>query len=1019
MKYLAKKRFFIGLLLLLAVFLGQRLLHSPLWQWYSPQGIGPNNTFQPYEVWAFDDDLVILNSQDKSTYALSQKTGETIWQFTANNYSPFPPVISENQVYLANFDGTVYSLEKNTGYELWRFQLPDQTNPDTPVVVSADGKTLFIGSRGGTLLALNARSGEEKWRKSFATADPTAATPQGLIHFGALFVEDDILYISHAPEQAGIALDPENGQELWRVPSIPVSFTPPPVTHDFVVWKKSNQLVVVEKHTGQEYAIQKKAETSSAWSFFPAPAEENAIFIQDGNTVSKRDLRTRQEIWSISGVAAYWKNERSNDGNILVQKLEPISNQNTLFLLDASTGKPVWETALPTNVLTSDAELDDVLLLGEKTGHLIALQPNTGEILWQSKLSGEIKTIAPEKGSFAVIAADSSGKYNFYLFDTNGSLLWKYTPDSLLSSRNIATRNSSFFFLDEKMQLLEKIPIGKTDPEKLAVRRSNFTASQNTTARDPYLEFALHESTRWKIRKQLHYWNAVFQNIGSIRQFDFQKNITDGLIEFTIAYDERLLKNHFTDLTFEATFTHKETGERTQIKGYYLDHNTWKIRWRPSDDGEYTWSVVAHSPFGTKKWSGVDFISADTFSRIKIQDDTFVLDNQVFFPVGIQELFIDHNFDGRITDQARASFLETPTANAEEYAYTSLENELSLYAKEAGINIFRYGVDNWSPSLFQSLDLENIRWDVRGGHFGDALTQELRANNIHTIMTLFGFYPPFDSKEEMRDPANRVALARYLDYVIARYSSEIDMWEIGNEARSDQEWYDFVLQYLKKNDPYHRPVSTNWEDFSLKETDFESIHWYNPNTTDSALLLDSANFLENQYGGGEKPVLLTEFGFKNASWFPGSSESVRVLSWLTTFQKMGIIFWNQGQNGVYQNPDNANAYLGPVERQYLSHLTGFLPKMTAPVKKEFFALVESGMRVFVLKNQEYYLAYLLKTRSNQNAPESITLELERSGVIEWIDPKTGAVLRQEEVSSGTTSLIVPRFEVDLALKITH
>ncbi|OGJ37536.1 MAG: hypothetical protein A2383_00740 [Candidatus Pacebacteria bacterium RIFOXYB1_FULL_39_46] len=88
------------------------------WQFYSDESIGPNNKLEIFDNLSFDDDLIIFSSQNNNTYALKQNTGNLVWEFTAQNYSPFPATIIDDSVYLANFDGTFIWLDPQTGLEV-------------------------------------------------------------------------------------------------------------------------------------------------------------------------------------------------------------------------------------------------------------------------------------------------------------------------------------------------------------------------------------------------------------------------------------------------------------------------------------------------------------------------------------------------------------------------------------------------------------------------------------------------------------------------------------------------------------------------------------------------------------------------------------------------------------------------------------------------------------------------------------------------------------------------------------
>jgi hypothetical protein len=158
LQLILKMKVFKIILICLTLILGSILFtqkrSTKNWQFYTKNSIGANNNLNIYDNLIFDEQTILFNSQDKKTYSLDVASGHINWIFQAQNYSPYPPIIYNQQVFLANFDGNIYSLEKKTGYKIWQFSTEDQAQPDTPVVHSLYNQLVFFGSRNGTLYAL-------------------------------------------------------------------------------------------------------------------------------------------------------------------------------------------------------------------------------------------------------------------------------------------------------------------------------------------------------------------------------------------------------------------------------------------------------------------------------------------------------------------------------------------------------------------------------------------------------------------------------------------------------------------------------------------------------------------------------------------------------------------------------------------------------------------------------------------------------------------------------------------------
>ena len=167
-------------------------------------------------------------------------------------------------------------------------------------------------------------------------------------------------------------------------------------------------------------------------------------------------------------------------------------------------------------------------------------------------------------------------------------------------------------------------------------------------------------------------------------------------------------------------------------------------------------------------------------------------------------------------------------------------------------------------------------------------------------------------------------------------------------------------------------------------------------------------------------MLISEFGFKYYSYFQNSADSMRILTWLSTFQKMGIIFWSQGQNGIYENESNANIYLGPVEKSYLLSLDKFLGKeLTLPLEQEAMIIPSLECQVYLLKNEDTILAYLLKINKDKREKEYINIYFKNKAKFQWIEPRTNAVIEEKIFDKGRKDILIPYFAVDLAMKVTY
>lgn len=135
------------------------------------------------------------------------------------------PIVAEDRVFVAETAGgdteVVRALDRATGQEIWRAQWPGKISVpfyakrsgdwirSTPAY---DGETLFVGGMEEVLVALDARSGRERWRVDFPRR---FQTPKPDFGFAASpLVDGAALYVQAA--NSVMKLDKRTGATIWR-----------------------------------------------------------------------------------------------------------------------------------------------------------------------------------------------------------------------------------------------------------------------------------------------------------------------------------------------------------------------------------------------------------------------------------------------------------------------------------------------------------------------------------------------------------------------------------------------------------------------------------------------------------------------------------------------------------------------------------------------------------------------------------------------------------------------------------
>jgi eukaryotic-like serine/threonine-protein kinase len=181
---------------------GDRVVSSPVWQ----------------------DNVLYFGGDDGNVYAVDAATGNQIWKHATGGPVPSTPAVVNGIAYVGSYDGNFYALNAKTGGTKWKFatggerrfeakglnglQPKNQTMADpfdvflsSPIVAQG---AVYFGSGDGNLYALDAASGELRWK--FPTGDVVHSSPayaSGVLFFGSW---DSFFY----------AVDAATGKEKWR-----------------------------------------------------------------------------------------------------------------------------------------------------------------------------------------------------------------------------------------------------------------------------------------------------------------------------------------------------------------------------------------------------------------------------------------------------------------------------------------------------------------------------------------------------------------------------------------------------------------------------------------------------------------------------------------------------------------------------------------------------------------------------------------------------------------------------------
>ncbi|MGD8374976.1 MAG: PQQ-like beta-propeller repeat protein [Acidobacteriota bacterium] len=130
--------------------------------------------------------------------------------------------IHDGKVYFNDYDESAFDflvrcLDLNTGDELWRFREPRRIRPNhgiTRTVPATDGALVFSLDPKAVLHALDAATGEERWRKDFVK-DYGSQIPPWYNGQNPLLDGGHLIVAPAGAKALMVALDPATGKEIW------------------------------------------------------------------------------------------------------------------------------------------------------------------------------------------------------------------------------------------------------------------------------------------------------------------------------------------------------------------------------------------------------------------------------------------------------------------------------------------------------------------------------------------------------------------------------------------------------------------------------------------------------------------------------------------------------------------------------------------------------------------------------------------------------------------------------------
>ncbi len=285
------------------------------------------------------------------------------------------PVVADGQLFFGTFSGLVIALDAKSGCARWVFEAKAGVRTALTLGRLADGtSSLFFGDLSGQVYALDPDTGHERWSM---TADPH---PHIRVTGTPVFYKDRLYVpLSSLEEVAGampdyecctfrggvLALDAASGKEIWKTHTIAEAPS-----------KRAKNAVGAQLWGPSGGAV---------WSAPTLDPVHNALYVTTGDSYSEPPASESDAVMAIA----------LNDGKVKWVRQTLGGDAYTIACADPS---PKSQVACPKSngpdldygsspVLAQRADGQRLLLAGQKSGMLYALDPENGKIRWQTKVA--------------------------------------------------------------------------------------------------------------------------------------------------------------------------------------------------------------------------------------------------------------------------------------------------------------------------------------------------------------------------------------------------------------------------------------------------------------------------------------------------------------------------------------------------------------------------------------------------------------------------------------------------------
>ncbi|MCC2614959.1 outer membrane protein assembly factor BamB [Aestuariibacter halophilus] len=333
-------------------------------------------------------------------------TPQVVWEKDIDNgvdqyFSRLSPALGYGALYVANRQGGVFSLDPANGKTNWQADfatfddsgylsfLTNLFSDGVPAKISGGltlaYETVYFGTEDGYVYALDAETGEQRWRVS--VRGEVLARPA---------VDENVVVVNTGSGQL-FGLDAASGEQLWRyeseVPALSLRGISAPAAANggAIVGTASGKLAVTLLETGQTAWEQPIAKPSGATELDRIVDIDTAPVVFGGVIYTISYSGTLAAVELRSG-RVMWKREYNSYQDLVVQgnQLFVVDTKSNVYSLDRRNGIEQWSMGrLRGRELTHVVVANNNVVVGDKFGFLHWLDRNDGSLVARLDVGGD------------------------------------------------------------------------------------------------------------------------------------------------------------------------------------------------------------------------------------------------------------------------------------------------------------------------------------------------------------------------------------------------------------------------------------------------------------------------------------------------------------------------------------------------------------------------------------------------------------------------------------------------------